>query len=239
MSMTTPQRKHRGFTLIELLVVIAIIGILAGTLLPVLGKAKQSAMISSARVEMANLSAAIAQYEAEYSRLPASKAATSSLDPNSCPDFTFGTVLPDGSLLDPGYTRVVSTGNTGYQNANGELMSILRAVDYSVHSSFSPLNPRRISFFTAKEVSQTDRPGIGPDGVFRDPWANPYIITLDLNYDGECQDGFYYPLTKGPNPLLVKAPMMIWSFGPDGQVDDKRSVGPNAGLNKDNILGWK
>ena len=33
--------------------------------------------------------------------------------------------------------------------------------------------------------------GVDITGVYRDPWGNPYVITMDLNYDEQCQDAFY------------------------------------------------
>src|SRR6185437_9046377 len=68
-----PRRAAHGFTLTELLVVIAIIGILAGLLLPALGKAKNQARVTQAKVEIKNIEGAISKYEADYSRYPASQ----------------------------------------------------------------------------------------------------------------------------------------------------------------------
>ena len=73
---------------------------------------------------------------------------------------------------------------------------------------------------------------------FRDPWGNPYVITLDMNDDDKTLDGFYGILRKGTAPQPeVETSVMIWSFGPDGQIDI--NAGPKAGANRDNILSWE
>ena len=52
-------------------------------------------------------------------------------------------------------------------------------------------NPQQTVFLNAKMVSNTNLPGVGPDLVYRDPWKNPYVITIDLNDDNQCKDAFY------------------------------------------------
>jgi hypothetical protein len=96
--------------------------------------------------------------------------------------------------------------------------------------------------------------------VYRDPWLNPYVITIDLNYDGKARDAFYRlpavsaDQASGASPkggliglspvnangtiyYEANTPVMVWSAGPDGMIDPASLA--NKGANKDNILSWK
>ena len=268
MKTISSRRLRAGFTLIELLVVIAIIAILAAMLLPVLSKVKDTAKKRQALIEEQGIVTAIQAYDQDYGRFPITKQEQQFAGTN---DFTTG--LVQNPQPNVSWTTPVPVPSYSYDN-NSNVVAIL--MDLTAYPNGSQTqntnhqyNPKSVGYLTAK-MSGYDptvnnlQPlgGVDNTGIYRDPWGNPYVITMNTSYNDQgCSDLFYCQRSVSQNPpnstsqtgynglfnpvsptgvtdnYLYHGKVMVWSAGPNRVIDSGDPATDSE--NKDNVLSWK
>src|SRR6185369_9245047 len=129
-------------------------------------RVRLQAKVKQAKIDMANIVAAIKQYEATYERFPSTKA------------------IEQLAAADP-------TGDHTFLDDNHEIMEILLAAPRGANLN-NTRNPRQLKLLDAKLGSGKPLGAISNnDYIFRDPWGNAYNITIDYNGDGKCVDKVY------------------------------------------------
>ena len=243
---TSHDRAPAAFSLIELLGVIATIGILAALLMTVIPAMVEAAKIRTATVQMGEIVMALQSYQSTYGHFPVSPVVRQSAHP----DFTYGGTLRTRA----GIATVGTTNNNGIIFQNDQIIAVLMnfthypgTVESTINTN-SQYNPKETMFLEAAMTGDTTSPGVGTDLVYRDPWGNPYVISLDLNADGLCEDAFYKLPAISTNGIngLIRQPdgnyafhgqIMVWSAGPNKKVNMVLTA--IQGDNHDNILSWR
>jgi prepilin-type N-terminal cleavage/methylation domain-containing protein len=262
-TMPIPSRRPRAaFTLVELLTVIAIIAILAAMLLTSLAGVRAHALKLRAHLETVQLANAIEKYDSDYGRFPVSTNAQMAAS-TAGGDFTYGWLFNTPAS---GTYQVETYPSSGLVLSNAEVIAILMDntninIAGGVNANHIK-NPRQTIFLSPKvsgyDPSVPGQPegGVDVNGLYRDPWGNPYVISMDLNYDENCKDSFYCLKTvsqasgqTGFNGLVnPDAPgntdnfqdhgkVMVWSAGANQKIDPLDPA--NDRENKDNVLSWQ
>ena len=101
--------------------------------------------------------------------------------------------------------------------------------------------------------------GLDPIYNFNDPFGEQYIITMDMDGDGDCSDRYYREAGMNANVVIglrkskwtpptppgaaiqdehvLMGSVMIYSRGPDQKANG--SISALEGVNEDNILNWR
>ena len=121
--------------------------------------------------------------------------------------------------------------------AQAKVVNILRA--WTIDADAAKYNTRDTIYLDVPNAKNPSNPksGIGPDGVWYDPWGNPYLIRIDSNNKGEVLN----PYSANAGDATLKVGVIVWSLGPDGKgaTSATGNGDKNAGANLDDVLSWQ
>jgi hypothetical protein len=211
---------------------------------------QKKAKVTKAKLEEVDLVNDIATYDRDYGQFPVTTAEKAAAGTN---DFTCGLVWGSGPLSFDNNSNVVAILMDLQTFPNGTQTADYGHVKNSKQNKY--LNAKMSGYDPASNDPHPPG-GVDNSGVFRDPWGNPYVITMDLSYDDQCSDILYSlgsvsqngsgpagfnglanpNVGSSPNNYLFNGKVMVWSAGPDGKYDTNPA---NTGVNKDNVLSWQ
>ena len=218
--------RAAAFTIVELLVVIGIIAILAGLLLPAIGRARDLARLTRTKNNMQSIQTACSVYITVYADLPVEEA----LPPDSVIDTgpNWG-----GYRADALATLIVKGFIDGRQRnfSSAELTASIAAIPgfetnttIGIGSAGSLIAGDQILLETVRDPSydfmNPRYAGIDANGVRRN-WQGPF---------GPCRDAMWIYVERIPEDRMVPyVPVAIGSRGPDRTWQtDPRGVQPGA-----------
>jgi prepilin-type N-terminal cleavage/methylation domain-containing protein/prepilin-type processing-associated H-X9-DG protein len=189
---------NRGFTLIELLVVIAIIGILAGILLPVLSRARESARKTQCMSNVKQIGMGLIMYANENSEtFPSSTASNPSM---ASINLLYDTYISDNKVFNcPSDTTVTAATNAGMSvsTSGGSEYFTSAQCSYGYDRSHSQADDADVALLA-------DRPPSSPDAT-----------TSTTNHNGRGQNVVYVD----GHVEFVNSPLAGW-YTSDGTTRD-------------------
>ncbi len=195
-------RFNKGFTLIELLVVIAIIGILAGILLPVLSRARESARKTQCASNVKQIGMGLIMYANENSeQFPSDSAYDSASPAMRGLNLLFDTYVSDKRVFNCPSDTTVSNAT---QDEN---------MDTASSSTTEAFDSNECSYGYDRDHTQVDDAGIAL-AADRPP-ATPSSTASSANHNGRGQNVVYVD----GHVEFVNTPLAGW-YAADGTTRD-------------------
>lgn len=229
---TSPIHRSAAFTLIELLVVIAIIAILAGMLLPALGKAKESARSVVCKSNMRQITLGMMLYLDDNSEfLPWS----GGVDRNLTPDWVWG----GQPNTQPNSPRAWASRDYGFHPESGSVFNYVTGGERVVKLDVTHTNEykvyrcpstgrlgkaQRVNFSMNSKIdinqALSDRRNTGPRGVKASSVATPSEKVLLVNEDSATmRNASFTPGGTAANGSFVTHNGRINMAFIDGHID--------------------